>query len=218
MLLCEQNVLKKETKAEKSLLYRSVKLDAVDEKIELLGEKGIFIIGSEIDQSTVGGLFVNVLPKLSCVDKKPIWVILDSPGGSISQGFAVHDFLKTLTLQGWEVNVLGLGEVVSMAVCIMQAATRRYAFPNTQFMVHQASLHSEGEQISEVNKLTEDARELKRLNHIVLKIIAERSGMEMRQLLKLSKKTDCSMDALNAKNFGKNGLIDEIVDKFPFQL
>jgi len=202
---------------EKSLLHRSVKIDAIDEKIELLGERGIFIIGSEIDQSTVGGLFVNVLPKLSHDDKKPIWVVLDSPGGSILQGFAVHDFLKALTLQGWEVNVLGLGQVASMAVCIMQAATKRYAFPNTQFTVHQAS-RSGGSDDQEVNELEEIAEELKRLNGIVLKIVAERSGMDLEELKKLSKKTDYSLDANMAKDFGQNGLIDEVVTTFPFLL
>ncbi len=204
----------------KLLVRRSVQLDAVDEKFELLGEMGVVLIGGEIDNSTVGGLFANLLTRLSSEnissENKKVWVILDSPGGSLYQGLAVHDLLKAIALQGWEVNIISLGQVASMAVCILQAGTKRYSFPNTQFTVHQASLYSEGEQVAEVNKLSEDARELKRVNHVVLKIIAERSGMEMKELLRRSKKTDYSMGPSSAKAFGKNGLIDEVITTFPF--
>lgn len=199
-------------------LYRSVRIDAIDEKLETLANKGIFMLGGPIDLGSVGGLLTNVLPMLSFEDKKPIWVLLDSPGGDITQGFAVHDFLRALVEQEWQVNILCIGQVASMAVAIMQAGTKRYSFPNTQFTIHQASLYSEGDDRIEVNKMAEETRELKRLNHIVLKIIADRSGIEMRQLLKRSKKTDYSINAEEAKKFGQHGLIDEIVTTFPFKL
>lgn len=197
---------------------RSVRLDAVDEKIEILANKGIYLLAGPIDYGAVGGIFANLFTRFSSENSQRIWVVLDSPGGNLHQGLAVYDLFRAIALRGWEVNIISLGQVASMAVCILQAGTRRYSFPNAQFTIHQASLHSKGEQISEVNQLNEEAKELKRVNHIVLKIIAERSGMEIKELLRRSKKTDYSMDASSAKVFGKNGLIDEIITYLPFQL
>jgi len=200
----------------KPLISRSVKLDSIDEKLELLADKGIFLLGGPIDISSLAGLLTGILPRWSS-EKKQIWVILNSPGGDIYQGLAVHDFLKALVEQGIGVNIVGTGMVASMAVCIMQAATKRYSFPNTQFTVHQASLSGEGDP-QEVNQLVENAKELVRLNEIVLNIIAERSGMDVNRIMDLSKKTDYSIGASRAKEFGKNGLIDEIITTFPFSI
>ncbi len=196
---------------------RLVKLDAVDEKVAFLADKGIFFIGGEIDMDTLFGLFVGILPRLYSGDMKKIWIVMISPGGGIFQGFAVHDLLKAVVNQGVEVNIVGMGMVASMAVCIMQSATRRYAFPNTQFTVHQASTTGDGER-QEVNQMLEAAQEVKRINEIVLGIIAGRSGIDMEELDKLSKKTDYSVSADKAKEFGPYGLIDEVVTTFPFQI
>lgn len=197
---------------------RIVELDSVDEKLELLAHKGIYMLGGPIDIASMAGLTANIITKLSSLDKMPMWILLNSHGGDIVQGLAIYDLIKAIAEQGWEINVIGLGQVASMAVCILQAGTKRYALPNTQFTIHQASLYSEAEDRKEVNKMDEDTKELKRLNYVVLKIIAERSGMDMRQLLRRSKKTDYTLDTTAAKKFGERGLIDEVVTTFPFQL
>lgn len=212
-------VLKKEIKVEQSI-RRVMRLDPIDEKIEFLADKGIFFLGGGIDTVTFFGLFTGILPKLySFGNKKKIWVVLDSPGGDIFQGLAIHDLLKAVAMQGVEVNIIGIGMVASMAVCIMQSATKRYAFPNTQFTVHQASMSGDGER-QEVNEMIETAKEIERINEIVLKIISERSGMGMEELMRISNKTDYSVgaDKATAQKFGPHGLIDEVVTTFPFQI
>lgn len=194
---------------------RVTRLDPIDEKMELLADKGIFFLGGEIEIMTFFGLFTGILPKLYPGNMKKIWVFMNSPGGNICHGFAVYDLFKATAEQGVEVNIVGIGMIASMAVCIMQAATNRFAFPNTQFTVHQASLRGDGER-QEVNEMLEAAQEVKRINGIVLNIISERSGMGMEELERISKKTDYSISADKAKEFGSHGLIDKVVTTFPF--
>ncbi|KKR02541.1 MAG: ATP-dependent Clp protease proteolytic subunit [Candidatus Yanofskybacteria bacterium GW2011_GWA1_39_13] len=217
ILLLRRSFIRKKMK--QPLVRRHVDLDIVDEKMEFLADKGIFILGGDVCMESFYALLVGILPKLYTQRDRRVWVILNSPGGDIFQGFAMYDFLKAIANQGVEVNVVGMGMVASMAVCIMQAGTKRYAFPNTQFTVHQASL-SGGDQSQEVNEMIETAREVERINKIVLGIISERSGMDMEELLKISKKTDYSVDARNAiaGKFGPQGLIDEVITMFPFQI
>jgi ATP-dependent Clp endopeptidase proteolytic subunit ClpP len=196
---------------------RLVRMDVVDEKIGFLADRGIFLMGGCIDTDVFYGFFMGMLPKLFSENKKKLWVILNSPGGDIFQGLAIHDLFIAIAKQGVEVNIVGIGMVASMAVCIMQSATRRYAFPNTQFTVHQASLRGDSER-QEVNEMIETAKEVERINGIVLNIISERSGMGMEELMRISKKTDYSVSAnkATAKEFGPHGLIDEVVVTFPF--
>lgn len=200
-------------------IRRHINMDIIDEKMELLADKGIFILGGDVCMESFYQLLVGMLPKLYFQKDKKVWVILNSPGGDIFQGFAIYDFLKAIANQGIEVNVIGIGMVASMAVAIMQAGTKRYAFPNTQFTVHQASLSSSGEQ-QEVNEMVEMAKEVERINEAVLKIISKRSGMKMEELMRISKKTDYSVGASEAiaGKFGPHGLIDEVTTTFPFQI
>ncbi|KKS13755.1 MAG: ATP-dependent Clp protease proteolytic subunit 2 [Candidatus Yanofskybacteria bacterium GW2011_GWA1_41_6] len=185
--------------------------------MEFFANKGIFILGGDIDIDSFYGLLTGVLPVIYYKNKEPIWVFLNSCGGDILQGLAIHDILVAVAKHGIVVNILGMGVVASMAVCIMQAATKRFAFPNTQFTIHQASLTGDGG-TQEVNELIENAKEVERVNEIVLKIIAERSGVDLEGLKSISKKTDYSIGADKAKEFGQHGLIDEVITTFPFPI
>jgi ATP-dependent Clp protease protease subunit len=68
----------------------------------------------------------------------PIRVIITSPGGMVDVGFAIHDILKYVTA---DILCIGAGFVASMGVPIILSAPkeRRFALPNTRFMMHQPS-------------------------------------------------------------------------------
>ena len=209
-----------EIKKEREMTQESrtvVNMSLTEQKLENLYRRGVFFIPGAIEDSTAMIFFLDALTHELNDISVPIWLIINSPGGVIDQGFAVYDTIKMLVESGRTVNTVGFGEVASMALCVLQAGTKRYSFPNTQFTVHQASIVSggDGEQV-EVNNLAEDAAELKRMNSIILKILSDRCGMDMKRLRRLSKKTDHTIDAQKAKEFGKNGLIDEIITTLPF--
>lgn len=193
-----------------------IRSSIMENKLETLVQKNIFCLPGIIDTRMAVTLLMDLLyQKLVEPTKDPLWVIINSPGGMIDQGLAIYDTLKMIGETDTQVNTAALGDVSSMAVTILQAGTRRYSFPNAQFTVHQARLTGSGDR-QEVNELMESAKELERQNELVLNIIAERSGMSMEELLKISKKTDYSMDAKAALKFGTHGLVDEIVTCLPF--
>ena len=148
---------------------------------------------------------------------KPIWIILNTPGGSATECFAICDLMRAIIKNRTPLYVLGIGCVASAGVAIMQMASERYSLPNTQFLVHQASRYLEAGS-EETSQGEERVEELKRKNKIFLSMISERSGMSLEDLASLAKKTDHWLDAKTAKGFGQNGLIDKIVEEFPFQL
>lgn len=181
-------------------------------------EQGILVLDGEIDQGEAynfytKALFMEMTQKLIT---RPLWVILNSPGGHVNHGFAIYDSVRILINKGREVNILGLGLVASMGTVIMQAGTRRFATPHTQFLIHQISEFIPFFMSEEVNQLTDRATEAQRLNNIVMKVIADRSGIDLEELKKLCHKTDYWIDPEGAMKFGFNGLIDEITTALPF--
>lgn len=148
-------------------------------------------------------------------NKRPIWIILDSYGGIVVAGLAIYDTIKAAVASGAEVNIIGKGIVASMASVIIQAGSRRFALPHTQFLVHEVS-QSVFEEEEKVSEGEERIQENKRINRIIMNVIAERAGIDVDELIKLSKKKDCWFNAEAARKLGTNGLIDEIVTAFPF--
>ena len=69
--------------------------------------------------------------------RKPIWLIINSPGGDAIIGSALIDVIdQSLT----PVYTLGVGMVASAAFCIYICGKKRYAFPNTTFLMHDGNV------------------------------------------------------------------------------
>lgn len=196
--------------------YRSVmRLMPGDEKRAALESRGIFFL-DEIDEVSSYMTNLNLLYNHQCQANTPIWMVLNSPGGEVGQGFAIFDTLTALARKGRQVNIVGVGYVASMATVIMQAGTKRYSLPNTQFLVHQVRQTIPFFRQEEVNEGRERQAEMDRINDISMKMIADRAGMDLEEIKKLSEKKDYWLDAQGALKFGRNGLIDEVVYEFPF--
>ena len=197
--------------------YRQVmRLEPGDEKRYALAEKGVLIMNNEIDDSASYSITLDFTHRLLYGIKTPVWLLLNSPGGNVSDGLAIYDGIKALTESGVTVNIVGMGRVASMATAIMQAGSRRYSLPHTQFLVHQVRNVIGFFEVEEVNAGRERIEETERLNNIVMDLIATRVGIDLAELKELSKKTDFWLDPINAKGLGKNGLIDEIVTEILF--
>lgn len=195
--------------------YRSVmRLLPGDEKRIHLANQGVLFLDDELDDSTFHVLNLNLMYMASTSTSSPIWIFLNSPGGSVAQGFGIYDSIRMVANTGKTVNIVGIGHVASMATAIMQAATRRFSTPLTQFLVHQ--IRQTIIDTEEVNQSKERVEEAERLNDIVMSLIADRAGVDLAELKELSRKKDFWLDPVKAKHFGKNGLIDEIITKLPF--
>jgi ATP-dependent Clp endopeptidase proteolytic subunit ClpP len=194
---------------------RSLHLRYVEEKHDVLVRNGILLLDGEIEESSA---YMFVQDVMYCSLKgyfrdKRVLVVLNSPGGSVEHGLAIHDCIAALVKSGTPVDVLGIGLVASMGTVIIQAGSRRLATQYTQFLVHQVSRTIGFFKSEEVNQLSDSSAELRRINGIVLNIIASRSGITLDELKQLSNKTDYWMDPVAARALGTNGLIDEISDE-----
>lgn len=206
------------TKAKQGEMERTVGLDLAEEYEDRMRSRGVLFLDGEEVNVTESGLFYRTLFYLvsqGWPKERPIWVVLNSPGGHASQCFAICDAIRAFVNEGYTINAFCLGHVASAATVLLQTASRRYSLPNTRFLVHQVrQQHVFLEE--EVSQGEERVAEMTRINAQAFALIADRIGMDLPELLGKVKKTDLWLNAEEALKFGKNGLIDEITTTLPF--
>jgi ATP-dependent Clp protease, protease subunit len=101
---------------------------------DLLAARTVLLFG-EIDAELAHGVCAQVLA-LAERSSAPIRVVVNSPGGHVEAGDTIHDVLRFVAAP---IVMVGTGWVASAAALVYVAADRerRFALPNTRFMLHQ---------------------------------------------------------------------------------
>ena len=133
---------------------------------------------------------------------KDIHLYINSPGGSVSAGFAIYD---TMNYVKCDVSTICMGLAASMGAFLLAggAKGKRFALPNAEVMIHQPSGGARGQE-TEIRIVAEQILKTReRLNQI----LAENTGKPL-DVIAADTERDNYMTALEAKEYG---LIDEIV-------
>ena len=164
----------------------------------------IVLIGSEIDD-TVANRVTSQLLLLSAEDSDgDISLYINSPGGSISAGLAVHDTMKLLPNA---VSTVAVGFAGSMAQFLLSAGTRgkRFALRHARIMMHQPS-GGVGGTTSDVVIQAENIRHVKDL---VTRLQSEHTGQPVETVA-----ADSERDRwFTAEQALAYGMVDKIVDQ-----
>ena len=169
----------------------------------LLKERIIFLSG-EINNE-MADLIVAQLLFLEAEDPdKDIQIYINSPGGSVSAGFAIYDTMQYIKP---DVSTICVGLAASMGAFLLAAGTKgkRYALPNADIMIHQPLGGTQG-QAEDIRIQAEKILEIrKRIN----KILSEKTGQDIEVI---NRDTDRDY-YLNAEEAVKYGLIDKVMEK-----
>lgn len=169
----------------------------------LLKERIIFLSGEVSNE--LADLIVAQLLFLEAEDPdKDIQLYINSPGGSVSAGFAIYDTMNYIKP---DVSTICIGLAASMGAFILAAGQKgkRYALPNSDIMIHQPLGGTQG-QAEDIRIQAEKIIEIrKRLNNI----LSEKTGQDLK---KIERDTDRDF-YLGAEEAKKYGLIDEVLYK-----
>lgn len=128
----------------------------------------------------------------------PITIRINSPGGSVLDGFALLDTILRLRRKGHKITTHGIGMIASMATIIMQAGDERVLDQNAWFMIHEVSAGTSGK----ASEMEDQMKFTLKLQDRLLDILAERSKLTKTQIKRRWKKTDDWMSSDDALALG----------------
>lgn len=173
---------------------------AYDLYSRLLKERIIFISGEIND--TLSNIVVSELLYLDSLNNDDINIYINSPGGSITAGFAIYD---TMNFIKSNVCTTVIGIAASMAAFLLSSGEKgkRFALPNSEIMIHQSLGGIKGQAIE--IKIAAD----RILNHKkkINKILSLNTGKTINKINKDTER-DYFMSSVEAKNYG---LIDKVL-------
>lgn len=167
----------------------------------LLKERIIFI-SDEINDVTAS-LVVAQLLFLEAEDPdKDIQLYINSPGGSITSGFAIYDTMQYIKP---DVSTICIGMAASMGAFLLAAGAKgkRFALPNAEVMIHQPLGGTRGQ----AEDIKIHAERILKSRDQINKILSDRTGQPLE---KISKDTDRD-NFMSAEEAKKYGIIDEVI-------
>ena len=155
----------------------------------------------------IGAVISSVISYWNKVDKdtmdscrKPISIIIDSPGGSLTDTFTIIDAIK---LSKTPVHTIVIGTAYSGGCLVAMTGHKRYAYPHASFMLHEGSTSTGGDSHKFINYSKFYQLQLKQLRDIVI------SNTKMTdEFYESIKRDDYWLTAEEAKEMG---MIDEII-------
>jgi ATP-dependent Clp protease protease subunit len=167
--------------------------------------RDIYLVG-DIEKDTARQA-IERLRELASESRKPITIYINSAGGNVTDGLALHDSVRYLVSLGYEVTIVVQGMAYSMGSVVLQAASqgKRFAFPHSWMMIHEPAKWAGWQSTSAA---AQHLDRLKQMQSQIYRILADRSGKPLRQIIRDTKRTDFYLDALRARDYG---LIDEVL-------
>jgi ATP-dependent Clp protease protease subunit len=176
--------------------------DQIDSKI--LADRKVFLWGEVDDDSAK-----HIIDRLLYLDMeepgKEIQLIINSPGGYVTAGFAIYDTMKAISSP---VSTIATGLAASMGSILLSAGEkgRRFVMPLARVMIHQPSGGARGKsadmeiQMSEIIKTKE----------LSAQILADNCGQSFDKIM-----ADFNRDFwMSAEESVAYGIVDKMIDKF----
>jgi ATP-dependent Clp endopeptidase proteolytic subunit ClpP len=160
-------------------------------------------MGSEIDDEMANQIIGVLLYLDNENSNQPIYLYINSPGGSVIAGLAIYDTIQHIKS---EVVTINLGLAASMASFLLCGGSRgrRYALPSSRIMIHQPMGGAQGQ----AEDIRVEASQIMRIKNNLVKMYSMMSGQTVEKIVE-DLDRDNFMSAQEALDYG---LIDEIVE------
>ena len=167
----------------------------------LLKDRIIFL-GEEVNETSASIVVAQLLFLEAEDPDKDIHLYINSPGGSVSAGFAIYDTMNYIKC---DVSTICIGMAASMGAFLLSGGTKgkRFALPNSEIMIHQPSGGARG-QATEIQIVAENILKTKKK---LTETLAANTGRSYEEIARNTER-DNYMTAQEAKEYG---LIDEIL-------
>ena len=164
----------------------------------------IVMLSEEVNDVTASLVVAQMLYLEAQDPDKDIQFYINSPGGSVSSGFAIYDTMQYIKS---DVSTICIGMAASMGAFLLSSGAKgkRIALPNAEIMIHQPTGGFRGQ----ATDIQIHAEKILRTKDRLNTILAENTGRKVEEIRDASER-DNFMTADEAKEFG---LIDNVILK-----
>lgn len=168
----------------------------------------IIVLSDEVNSATASLVVAQLLYLEGQDQEKDISLYINSPGGSITDGFAIYDTMNYIKC---DVSTICMGMAASMGAFLLAAGAKgkRLALPNSEIMIHQPLIGGQVGLTGQTTDIKIHADHLVRIRSRLNHILAERTGKPLSQI-ELDTERDNYMSAQEALDYG---LIDAVIEK-----
>lgn len=162
----------------------------------------IIMLGSQIDDNVANSIVSQLLFLQAQDAEKDIYLYINSPGGSVTAGFAIYDTIQHIKP---DVQTICIGMAASMGSFLLSAGAKgkRFALPNAEVMIHQPLGGAQGQ----ATEIEIAANHILKTRAKLNQILAERTGQSIE---KIEKDTDRD-NFLSAEEAKVYGLVDQVM-------
>jgi len=168
----------------------------------------IIFLGRSVDDMMANNIIAYLLYLDSEDPGKPIYLYINSPGGSVSAGLAIYDTMRHIKS---EVITICVGLAASMGAFLLCGGTKgkRLALPHSRIMIHQPLGGMRGR--NQATDISIQAKEILRLRDQLNQMMADNTGQSVEKIMK-----DTDRDYfLSAHEAMEYGLIDQVIEEKP---
>jgi len=166
----------------------------------LLEDRIIFLTG-EINDAVANNIVAQLIYLEGKDPTKDISLYINSPGGSVSAGFAIYDTMNYIKC---DVSTICIGLAASMGAFLLSSGAKgkRFALPNAEIMIHQPLGGAQGQ----ASDIAIQAQQILKTRQKLNSILAKNSGQSLEKIAR-DVDRDFWMSAQQAKDYG---IVDQI--------
>ena len=164
----------------------------------------IIVLSDEVNDATASLVVAQLLYLEGQDPEKDISLYINSPGGSVTAGFAIYDTMQYIKC---DVSTICMGMAASMGAFLLSSGAKgkRFALPNSEIMIHQPSGGAQGQ----ATEIEITAKQILKIRERLNKILADNTGKPIDIIAKDTER-DNFMSAVEALDYG---LVDKILYK-----
>ena len=172
----------------------------------LLSDRIIFL-GEEITDTSASLIIAQMLFLEAQDPDRDIQLYINSPGGSITAGFAIYDTMQYIKCG---VSTICVGLAASFGAFLLAGGSKgkRIALPNAEIMIHQPLIGGDGVR-GPASDILIVSGQMQKNKQRLARILAENTGKSVEEIIADTER-DNYMSAQEALAYG---LIDKIIDK-----
>jgi ATP-dependent Clp protease protease subunit len=164
----------------------------------------IVMLSDEVNDTTASLVVAQMLFLESQDPDKDIHLYINSPGGSVTSGFAIYDTMQYLKC---DVSTICMGMAASMGAFLLSSGAKgkRFVLPNAELMIHQPSGGTQGQ----ATEIEIAAKHILRTRERLNKILAANTGRPLEEIARDTERDNW----LTAEEAVSYGLVDAVITK-----